>query len=316
MEEKEKIIQEMEKDNKRVILKNDINNKENINNNKYIYEIKKKNEQIIKENTENKKIIEKLRREIYTKTKIIEDNKKVKCPNCSNNNKINNNNNSSAADKTLIEKLRKEIYSKNKIIMDHKTQINELLTEDDNNKKIINNLKNEISSKERIIKDYKEKYQKILNEKKNSNGMSIYRGGQNINNQEKQVILHDYEVIKETHIKEISRFKELNKDTDLITIKNEGGNRNNYRNYSFIKNGNETNEYQKIINDLRKENTQLNLKVKDYEKLKAEIDIYKNGRNISYKETNKTSLKSAHDALVEENKRLKEKIDKLQKNRY
>ena len=200
--------------------------------------------------------------------------------------------------------------------MEHKTQINELLTEDDNNKKIINNLKNEISSKERIIKDYKEKYQKILNEKKNSNGMSIYRGGQNINNQEKQVILHDYEVIKETHIKEISRFKELNKDTDLITIKNEGGNRNNYRNYSFIKNGNETNEYQKIINDLRKENTQLNLKVKDYEKLKAEIDIYKNGRNNSYKETNKTSLKSAHDALLEENKRLKEKIDKLQKNRY
>jgi len=41
--------------------------------------------------------------------------------------------------------------------------------------------------------------------------------------------------MEETHIKEISRFKELNKETDLITIKNEGGNRNNYRNYSFIK---------------------------------------------------------------------------------
>ena len=56
--------------------------------------------------------------------------------------------------------------------------------------------------------------------------------------------------------------------------------------------------------------------MKDYEKLKAENNLYKKGGNASYKDTNNSSLKYAHDKLVEENKQLKEKIAKLQKSRY
>jgi hypothetical protein len=245
----------------------------------------------------------------------------VKCQNC-----INNANNSNV-DKNTIERLRKEVCSKNKIIMEHKTQISELLAEEENYKKTINNLKNEISSKERQIKDYKTKYEKLLNEKRNNSAVSTYNrqnGNANnnnynsSNNQEKNIVLHNYEIIKETHIKEISRFKELNpKDAQIITINTDTGNKSVYRNYSnYKKNVNDNNDYQKIINDLKKENMQLNLKVKDYEKLKAENNLYKKGGNISYKETNNSSLKYANDKLMQENKQLKEKIAQLQKRRY
>ena len=68
------------------------------------------------------------------------------------------------------------------------------------------------------------------------------------------------------------------------------------------------------INDLRNENKQLRIKAKDYDSIKEEIEmLYKRGGNYAFKETNKTTLKTAYDALIEENKQLKEKINKLEK---
>ena len=71
---------------------------------------------------------------------------------------------------------------------------------------------------------------------------------------------------------------------------------------------------QRIINELKKENNQLRIRAEDYDCLKKEIEeLYKRGGNFSFKETNKTTLKLAYDALIEENKQLKEKIMKMQK---
>ena len=76
-------------------------------------------------------------------------------------------------------------------------------------------------------------------------------------------------------------------------------------------------ELSRIINELRSENNQLKLKVRDYDSLKEEIELlYKRGGNYAFKETNKTTLKMAYDALIEENKKLKEKINKMQSSRY
>ena len=74
---------------------------------------------------------------------------------------------------------------------------------------------------------------------------------------------------------------------------------------------------QRIINELKKENSELFLKLKDYNALKEEIEyLYKRGGNYSFKETNKTSLKLAYDSLIEENKILKERIMQLENKRY
>ena len=68
------------------------------------------------------------------------------------------------------------------------------------------------------------------------------------------------------------------------------------------------------VAELKKENNQLRMKVRDYDGLKEQIeDLYKRGGNYSFKETNKTTLKLAYDALVEENKQLKEQIIKLKR---
>ena len=74
-------------------------------------------------------------------------------------------------------------------------------------------------------------------------------------------------------------------------------------------------ELQKIIKELRLENKKLKEQIIDYDNLKAEIEfIYKRGGNYSFKETNKTSLKLAYDALVEENRQLRNKITRIEKN--
>ena len=135
----------------------------------------------------------------------------------------------------------------------------------------------------------------------------------NKSNQEKQTLLHNIEIIKETHIKEINKYKEIikEKETEIIRIIN-SNNRNRQK-----KNSDEIYELQMIINELREENKKLYIKLKDYDKLKDEIEyLYKRGGNYSFKETNKTTLKIAYDALVKENKQLKEQIYNMQNNHY
>ena len=199
--------------------------------------------------------------------------------------------------------------------MDYKTKLDKLIMEDNNNKKIIINLKNEIYTKERErqISNYNSP------PKSNNNNVTIIYDSKSKSNQEKQNYLRNIETIKETHIKEINKYKEIlkQKETEIIRMKNENSIRSKSSNKPNTNPNDIIYELQKIINDLKKEINQLYLKLKDYDSLKKEIElIYKRGGNNAYKEIDRTTLKLAYDALIQENKQLKEKISKIQKNKY
>ena len=276
-------------------------NKKNNNNYSPIY-IRQKNEMITKENNENKKVIETLRKEIQTKTKLLEENNKYKQCTC---------------DKSLIERLRQEIKSKEYIINDYKNKLE--------------SLKTDISSKEKIISDYKKsKYTSNYSSRNNNvlildtqnrsnNSYGKYTNNSNENNQGYKFV-YNYKRINQNNEneknienlnQEINKYKEIirQKDSEIIKIKKEC---NVYNNNNCKCN---ITELQRIINALKIENNKLKEEIIDYDNLKAEIEfIYKRGGNYSFKETNKTSLKLAYDALVEENKQLRFKINKIEKN--
>ena len=301
--DKNKIIEQNKKDN--------YNNNRNYSpiysnrtnsSNKYISDIRQKNEMITKENNENKRVIETLRREIQTKTKLLEENNKYKQCTC---------------DKSLIERLRQEIKSKEYIINDYKNKLA--------------NLKDEISSKEKIISEYKKnKYTSNYPQRNNNvlildtqnrsnNSYGKYTTNSSDNNSGYK-FCYNYKRINQNNEneknveslhQEINKYKEIirQKDTEIIKIKKEC---NVYNNNCCKCN---VRELERIINALKLENKQLKDQIIDYDNLKAEIEfIYKRGGNYSFKETNKTSLKLAYDALVEENKQLKIKISKIEKN--
>ena len=276
-------------------------NKKNNNNYSPIY-IRQKNEMITKENNENKRVIETLRKEIQTKTKLLEENNKYKQCTC---------------DKSLIERLRQEIKSKEYIINDYKNKLE--------------SLKTDISSKEKIINDYKKsKYTSNYSSRNNNvlildtqnrsnNSYGKYTNNSNENNQGYKFV-YNYKRINQNNEneknienlnQEINKYKEIirQKDSEIIKIKKECNVYNNNNCKCNIA------ELQRIINALKIENNKLKEEIIDYDNLKAEIEfIYKRGGNYSFKETNKTSLKLAYDALVEENKQLRIKINKIEKN--
>ena len=283
-------------------------------NNKYISDMRQKNELITKENNENKKVIENLRKEIQTKTKLLEENNKYKQCTC---------------DKALIEKLRKEINSKNSIINDYKTKLD--------------NLKNELISKDKIINDCKKNNYLTNYHPRNNNFIVFDSQSRNCNSYSKYAINinssnpsnssnnskycynysrinqnnQDQSKINEKNIEllyqEINKYKEIikQKEIEIIRIQKESNN-----NYNINIGGNQSiAELQRIIKELRLENCRLKEQIIDYDNLKAEIEfIYKRGGNYTFKETNKTSLKLAYDALVEENNQLKKKINNFEKN--
>ena len=277
-------------------------NKKNNNNNYSPIYIRQKNEMITKENNENKKVIETLRKEIQTKTKLLEENNKYKQCTC---------------DKSLIERLRQEIKSKEYIINDYKNKLE--------------SLKTDISSKEKIISDYKKsKYTSNYSSRNNNvlildtqnrsnNSYGKYTNNSNENNQGYKFV-YNYKRINQNNEneknienlnQEINKYKEIirQKDSEIIKIKKECNVYNNNNCKCNIA------ELQRIINALKIENNKLKEEIIDYDNLKAEIEfIYKRGGNYSFKETNKTSLKLAYDALVEENKQLRFKINKIEKN--
>ena len=121
--------------------------------------------------------------------------------------------------------------------------------------------------------------------------------------------------IKEKNIEllyqEIKRYKEIikQKEMEIIRIQKEFNNT-----YDYNCNNQNIAELQRIIKELREENCRLKEQIIDYDNINAEIEfIYKRGGNYTFKETNKTSLKLAYDALVEENTIFKQKINKLEK---
>ena len=269
---------------------------------KYMSDIRQKNELITKENNENKKVIETLRKEIQTKTRLLEENNKYKQCTC---------------DKFLIEKLRKEIASLNNTIADYKRKLDILKNDLAAKEKIINeNSRNKYSSNNYssrnnnfLVIDTQSKsgnsYGKYTTNNINTNNKYSYNYCRiNPNNENEKNI--------ELLYQEINKYKEMirQKEIEIIKIKQESCN-----NYNISSNNQNVAELQRIIKELRQENCRLKEQIIDYDNLKAEIEfIYKRGGNYTFKETNKTSLKLAYDALAEENRQLKLKIDKIEKN--
>ena len=121
-----------------------------------------------------------------------------------------------------------------------------------------------------------------------------------------QELLNKIETIKETHIVEINKYKEIisQKETELTTIK--GDYINSKQSLEKIL------ELQKKITELKIENNQLLLKIQDFKNNRSESDIISNNDNLnnlsfSFKGGN-NKIKSAYQALIEENEQLKDNI--------
>ena len=252
--DKNKIIEQNKKDN--------YNNNRNYSpiysnrtnsSNKYISDIRQKNEMITKENNENKRVIETLRREIQTKTKLLEENNKYKQCTC---------------DKSLIDRLRQEIKSKEYIINDYKNKLA--------------NLKEEITSKEKIITEYKRNKYTLNYPQRNNNVLILdtqnrsnnsygkYTTNSNDNNSGYK-FCYNYKRINQNNEneknveilhQEINKYKEIirQKETEIIKIKKEC---NVYNNNCCKCN---VRELERIINALKLENKQLKIKISKIEK--------------------------------------------------
>ena len=310
-----KNYQVLEKENNNiVILKNNIEKSNNI-----INELKNKCEMLSKENEDDKNTIEELKNEILIKNKIIEENKI----------QIENDLAENESNKNLIIKLKKEIASTNNLIIEYKLKIENLSSKEKTSQNKINNLENELLSKNNIINDFKINNEQILREnynyknvindleKKNKDNLNNIEIKKNELNKYKnnyikiqelnQELSNKIETIKETHIVEINKYKEIisQKETELTTIK--GDYINSKQSLEKIL------ELQKKITELKIENNQLLLKIQDFKNNRSESDIISNNNDnlnnlsFSFKGGN-NKIKSAYQALIEENEQLKDNI--------
>ena len=310
-----KNYQVLEKENNNiVILKNNIEKSNNI-----INELKNKCEMLSKENEDDKNTIEELKNEILIKNKIIEENKI----------QIENDLAENESNKNLIIKLKKEIASTNNLIIEYKLKIENLSSKEKTSQNKINNLENELLSKNNIINDFKinneqilrenDNYKNVINdlEKKNKDNLNNIEIMKNELNKYKnnyikiqelnQELSNKIETIKETHIVEINKYKEIisQKETELTTIK--GDYINSKQSLEKIL------ELQKKITELKIENNQLLLKIQDFKNNRSESDIISNNNDnlnnlsFSFKGGN-NKIKSAYQALIEENEQLKDNI--------
>ena len=313
-EEHKNIIEELEKENNNIIiLKKNIEKLNNI-----INDLKNKYATLSKENEENKNIIEELKNEIIIKNKIIEKNKI----------QIENDLNEIESNKNIIIKLKKEIASTNNLIIEYKLKIENLAIKEKNAQNKINNLENELLSKDNSIHDYKIKNDQILEENNNSkiiiqeninnievikNELNKYKNNylkiQELNDE----LLKKIEIIKETHIKEINKYKEIisQKETEINSIKGEYI--NSKQSLEKIL------ELQKKITELKIENNQLLLKIQEYQNNKIDSESDLNSKkddqsNLSFSfQGGNNKIKSAYQALIEENEQLKDNILNLRK---
>ena len=202
--------------------------------------------------------------------------------------------------------------------MDYKVQLDNLILEVSSNKELITKLKNELYYKDNLLNNCN--LNTFDENIRNDNFAVLYDIQSKNKNKSKETSITNIETIKEIHMKEINKYKEIikQKEIEIIRIKNENERQKSYGNKNDI-NEKEENIYElrKMISDLKKENSELILQLGDYEDLKAEIEyLYKRGGNYSFKEINRTALKLAYDSLIEENKQLKDKINQLQKMHY
>ena len=211
----------------------------------------------------------------------------------------------------------------NNIIIDLNTKIENQENNKKNNNKIIKNLEDKIHAKEFIANDYKIKYEQIMKENlmnKNAiktleennktllNNFDIIKAELNkyetdaMNKEEKKE--EAIALIKKEYIKEIEKYQEIIKQKDIKI--NEINNKSINDNISIEK----ILSLQKEISQLKVENNQLYLKIKEMENKekndKKEPMIY-----LINKDINREKIKNAYSILIKENEQLKNNIIKL-----
>ena len=211
----------------------------------------------------------------------------------------------------------------NNIIIDLNTKIENQNNNKKNNNKIIKNLEDKIHAKEFIANDYKIKYEQIMKENlmnKNAiktleennktllNNFDIIKAELNkyetdaMNKEEKKE--EAIALIKKEYIKEIEKYQEIIKQKDIKI--NEINNKSINDNISIEK----ILSLQKEISELKVENNQLYLKIKEMEnkekKDKKEPMVY-----LINKDINREKIKNAYSILIKENEQLKNNIIKL-----
>ena len=262
---------------------------------------------------ESEKKLEKLESEKTEKENILKEKKIIYEKNIKEINSYQN----------LISKLKKENASLNNIIIDLNTKIENQDNNKKNNNKIIKNLEDKIHAKEFIANDYKIKYEQIMKENlmnKNAiktleennktllNNFDIIKAELNkyetdaMNKEEKKE--EAIALIKKEYIKEIEKYQEIIKQKDIKI--NEINNKSINDNISIEK----ILSLQKEISELKVENNQLYLKIKEMENKE------KNDKNepmvyLINKDINREKIKNAYSILIKENEQLKNNIIKL-----
>ena len=293
------------------------------------------------ENINNLNIINELKKEIKTKNEIIEQtNEKLRSELNIKNNELENNKiifenhfEEINSYKNLINKLKKENASLNNIIIDIKSKISTDENKENNYIKKIQNFEKKLESKEYIIHDYKAKYEQILKENiinKNiitdleKNNSTLLKNfdilKQELNNyqndtklkEEKIKANENIEIIKEGYIKEIENYEDIIKQKDIIIDK---------MNKEIIESKfgiEKILSLQREISELKVENNQLYLKIKEYEKNENENKKKDNSKSkektvlyLINNDVNKDKIKKAYRTLIQENELLKNNIIKL-----
>ena len=198
-------------------------------------------------------------------------------------------------DKKLIDNYSLKIKDLQKELDNIKLKQNNV----DNLNVNINNLEIQLKESNNIIDEYKNKYNLINNELNETKNIV------NILNKEKENLLKENENLKKNTENIININKEfliLTQSKDKLEIKN----KEQERELILLK---------KRIQNIEKDNEILREKMNDYEEIKMELEcLKKRGNNYTYIEINKSSLKQNYDKLMEENKKLKENLIKVNEN--
>ena len=284
-------------------------------------EINELNNKIISIQNDNKNNIEQLKSEIYSKEKLLQENKYI----------YENELKEINSYKILINKLKKENASLNNIIIDTKAKMENQENNTKNNYNKLNNLEQKLEAKEYIINDYKAKYEQILKEnilnKKTikdleENNKIILKNfdilkaelnkyeSESNEKEEKNEEIINISLIKEKeeYLKEIEKYKDIIKQKeDKI---NELNNKINDDKISIDK----ILILQKEISELKVENNKMYNIIKEYEKEKENKEENNKKESVVYlinKDMNKEKIKNAYRTLTQENEHLKNNIIKL-----
>ena len=209
----------------------------------------------------------------------------------------------------------------NNLLSEYKKEIDNLITKEQNAQDEITTLEQELKTKNYQINNYKikheeiihenDEYQKNIYEMENFNKKLLNKIEELQNNVIKyktdflknQELLNDIEIMKKKHLKEINEYKEIIKRKEVEFKEINKDYINSKKCLEKIL------ELQNEIIELKKENNQLILKIHNYEKI---ILNDQNNISLSHKEAN-NRIKSAYQAMIEENEQLKDNILKLRK---